>query len=181
LQSGIILDLGTGPGYLPIEIAKRSPAINIVGIDLTPKLIQMAQKNAIRVGLADRLNFQKGNAASLKFEDASFDMVISTGMLHSLKDPVKVFREIYRVLKKGGEAWIFDPAKISSQIDKKKWTASLTFREKFLLWIFKQLNLLEPIKTLNRKEVVALIENTDFKDCRIEEKTDEIRIKLKKL
>ena len=180
LTEGIVLDLGTGPGYLPIEIAKRSLAIKIVGIDLTLKLIQMAQKNALEAGLKDRLNFQVGNAASLLFDDASFDMVISTGMLHSLRDPVKVLIEIYRVLKKGGEAWIFDPAKIASQINLNKWKASLTFRERFFLWLFKLLKLHNPIKTFSRNEAVAFIEDTDFKDYRIEKMNDEIKIKLRK-
>jgi len=180
LTEGIVLDLGTGPGYLPIEIAKRSPAIKIVGIDLTLKLIQMAQKNALEAGLKDRLNFQVGNAASLLFDDASFDMVISTGMLHSLRDPVKVLREIYRVLKKGGEAWIFDPAKIASQIEVNKWTASLTFRERLFLSLFKLLKLHKPIKTFSRNEAVSFIKDTDFKDYRVEKMNDEIKIKLRK-
>ena len=180
LTEGIVLDLGTGPGYLPIEIAKRSLAIKIVGIDLTLKLIQMAQKNALEAGLKDRLNFQVGNAASLLFDDASFDMVISTGMLHSLRDPVKVLIEIYRVLKKGGEAWIFDPAKIASQINVNKWKASLTFRERFFLWLFKLLKLHKPIKTFSRNEAVAFIKDTDFKDYRVEKMNDEIKIKLRK-
>ena len=38
-KSGLILDLGTGPGYLPIEIARRAPDINIIGVDLSRKLI----------------------------------------------------------------------------------------------------------------------------------------------
>ena len=180
LTEGIVLDLGTGPGYLPIEIAKRSPAIKIVGIDLTRKLIQMAQKNALEAGLKDRLNFQVGNAASLRFDDASFDMVISTGMLHALRDQVKVLREIYRVLKKGGEAWIFDPAKIASQINVTKWKASLTFRERFFLWLFKLVKLHNPIKAFSRNEAVAFIEDTDFKDYRVEKMNDEIKIKLRK-
>ncbi|MEJ2165145.1 MAG: class I SAM-dependent methyltransferase, partial [Desulfobacterales bacterium] len=41
-KEGTILDLGTGPGHLPVEILKRSPAIRIVGVDLSHKLIQMA-------------------------------------------------------------------------------------------------------------------------------------------
>ncbi|MFC1858089.1 class I SAM-dependent methyltransferase [Thermodesulfobacteriota bacterium] len=131
LAQGTMLDLGTGPGYLPIEIAKRNSAIKVVGIDLSRKLIQMAQANASTAGFADRLTFQVGNAAALRFEDAYFDMVISTGMLHSLRKPVRVLKEIHRVLKTQGEAWIFDPAKIASQIDSKKWRASLTSRERF--------------------------------------------------
>jgi ubiquinone/menaquinone biosynthesis C-methylase UbiE len=180
LKSGSILDLGTGPGYLPIEIAKKSSEIQITGVDLSRKLIHMARANASTAGLADRLNFQPGNAAALDFKDSSFDMVISTGMLHSLKEPAKVLREIYRVLKKGREAWIFDPAKVVSQIDRKKWKASLNLRERFFLWLFQLFGLHKPIKTYSRDQAIALIEKSDFRHYWIDVHDDEIRIKLTK-
>ena len=81
LDNGDILDLGTGPGYLPIEIIKRSSGIHITGVDLSRKLIQMARSNAAKAGFANHLDFQPGNAGRLEFDDASFDLVISTGML----------------------------------------------------------------------------------------------------
>jgi len=180
LDSGMILDIGTGPGYLPIEIAKKSSNIMVVGIDLSRKLIQMAQSNASKAGLADRLDFQFGDAGGLIFDDSSFDMVISTGMLHSLKNPVRVLQEIYRVLKPGREAWVFDPAKVASQVDRKKWKASLNLRERFFLKLFQLLGLHKPIKTYTRDQAIALIEKTKFKHYRIDERDNEIRIKLKK-
>ena len=180
LESGTILDLGTGPGYLPIEIARKSSKIQITGVDLSRKLIQMARTNASTAGLADRLNFQLGNAARLDFEDSSFDMVISTGMLHSIKEPAKVLQEIYRVLKPGREAWIFDPARVTSAVDRKKWKASLNLRERFFLRLFQLLGLHQPIKVFTRAQAMALIEKTDFKQYRIDVQDDEIRIKLTK-
>jgi ubiquinone/menaquinone biosynthesis C-methylase UbiE len=180
LKSGIILDLGTGPGYLPIEIVKRAPSIRIDGVDLTRELIKMAQKNAVKAGVADRLHFEVGNAAKLRFKDSSYDMVISTGMLHSLKNPVKVLRECYRVLKSGGEAWIYDPAKVSSQIDVKKWKAALTLWEKFLYKLFTLCQQANPSHTYSREQVTQMIAATNFKEYWIEEKGDEIKIKLRK-
>ena len=180
LIDGIILDLGTGPGYLPIEIAKRNPLIRIIGIDLSRKLILMARRNASKAGLSDRVDFRVGNASKLQFEDASFDMVLSTGMLHSLRDPVRVLREVYRVLKKNAEAWIYDPARVASQIDTEKWKASLTLREKFFLWLFKVLKLHKPIRTYTHKQAVAIIEGTRFERYWIHEDRNEIRIKLQK-
>ena len=177
---GTILDLGTGPGYLPIEIAKKSPAIRIIGIDLSRKLIHMARLNATRAGFSDRLTFQVGNAGRLQFNDAVFDMVMSTGMLHSLKNPAKVLTEIYRVLKKGGEARIYDPAKVASQIDRKKWKASLNFRERFFLWGFELFGLHKPIKTYEPDQVRTIIEATPFTDFDIDKHNDEIKIKLRK-
>lgn len=180
LNEGTILDLGTGPGYLPVEIAKRSLAINVIGVDLSRKLVDMARSNAAKAGLTDRLAFQTGNAGRLAFDNSFFDMVISTGMLHSLKEPVAVLREIHRVLKAGREAWIFDPARVASQVDRDKWKASLTLRERFFLWMFKLFGLHKPIKTYTRQEAIALIKRTHFKQYWIEEKDKEIRIRLKK-
>lgn len=177
---GTILDLGTGPGYLPIEIVRRSPDIKIIGVDLSRKLIRIAQVNAANAGLSHQLKFETGNSAHLRFNDDVFEMVLSTGMLHSLKNPVAVLKEIHRVLKKGGEAWIYDPANVTPYIDKRKWKASLDLRERSFLWVFRFLGLHKPIQTYTRKQVVPMIEATDFASYDIEEKDNEIRIKLRK-
>jgi ubiquinone/menaquinone biosynthesis C-methylase UbiE len=180
LNHGTILDLGTGPGYLPVEIVKRSPAINVIGVDLSRKLIEIARSNSAKAGLTDRLTFKTGNAVRLEFADSSFDMVISTGMLHSLKEPVAVLQEIHRVLKAGREAWIFDPAKVASAVDREKWKASLNLRERFFLFLFRLFGLHKPIKSYTREQATALIENTDFKNYWLDTYDNEIRIKLKK-
>jgi ubiquinone/menaquinone biosynthesis C-methylase UbiE len=179
-QQGLILDLGTGPGYLPIEILKRSSNVKIIGVDLSRRLIHMARKNVQLAGLSDRLSFEFGNSSRLRFNDGEFDMVLSTGMLHSLKQPVKVFQEIYRVLKKGGEAWIYDPARVAFYIDRNKWKASLSLRDRFFLWLFRALGLLRPIKTYNPEQVREMLTSTDFEVLSIEAQKDEIKIKLKK-
>jgi hypothetical protein len=93
---------------------------------------------------------------------------------------VKVLQEIYRVLKAGREAWVFDPAKVISQVDRKRWKASLNQRERFFLWLFKLFGLHKPIKTYTREQAMALIEQTDFKHYRIDAVENEIRIKLQK-
>ena len=90
IDTGVLIDVGSGTGFLSIEIGKRAPELTIYGIDLSRKLIQMAQQNAQNAGFSDRLDFQLGDSGRLRFDDGSFDMAISTGMLHSLKDPIKV-------------------------------------------------------------------------------------------
>jgi ubiquinone/menaquinone biosynthesis C-methylase UbiE len=179
--SGVILDLGTGPGYLPIEIARRTPDINIIGIDLSRSLIRIAQANAAITDFSRQLQFEVGNAARLDFDNASFDMVISTGMLHSLKNPVAVLNEMHRVVKKGGEAWIYDPANIANCIDARKWKASLNTRERIFLWFFKLIGLHKPIAAYSREQVIPMIEATDFESIEIDERQNEIRIKLRRV
>jgi ubiquinone/menaquinone biosynthesis C-methylase UbiE len=180
LKGGHILDLGTGPGYLPIEIVKMSPHIWIHGIDLSRRLIEKARSNGSRAGVAERLHFEVGNASRLRFDDETFDMVISTGMLHTLKDPVKVLKECCRVLKQGGKAWVYDPARVATQIDIRKWKAAFTFREKLmyvLLLLFVKIN---PGRSYEREEVAAMIEAARFREYVIQKEGDEIRIKLTK-
>lgn len=178
LRVGTILDLGTGPGFLPIEIAKRSPSISVDGIDLSHRLIDSARLNASNAGLSDRLHFEIGNASRLRFDDESYDMVISTGMLHMLKDPVKVFQECNRVLKKGGRAWIFDPARVSSQVDTQKWKTSLTLWERLMYVFFLLFARVNPARIYERQEVVPVILAAHFKEYEIQKEGEEIRIKL---
>ncbi len=116
---GLVLDIGTGPGYLPIEIAKRAPQIRVVGIDSSKLLVQIAQKNGEREGLSDRIRFVKCDGNRLDFEDDSYDLVISTGSLHAWKHPKLVINECFRVLRAGCEAWFWirhtsSPPRLSS-------------------------------------------------------------------
>jgi ubiquinone/menaquinone biosynthesis C-methylase UbiE len=179
-QQGSMLDLGTGPGYLPIEIVKRAPGIHITGVDLSRKLIHMARVNAQKAGRLSQLSFEVGNSSRLRFDDAVFDMVISTGMLHSLKKPVDVLIEIKRVLKPGGDAWIYDPANVIQYIDKKKWRASLNLRERLFLWAFRIMGLHKPIAVYRREDVIPMIEAAGFKRHAVDERDREIRIKVTK-
>lgn len=181
LTTGILLDLGTGPGYLPIEIMKRSSGIKIDGIDLSGKLIKTAQFNAFKAGVSDQLHFEVGNAARLRFDDDVYDMVISTGMLHMLRNPIKVLKECHRVLKPDGEAWIYDPARVTSQIDIRAWRNSLTFQEKLLFKLFPLFSRINPPHLYAKKQVEEMLGSTRFDEYTIEEGDREIRIKLRKI
>jgi ubiquinone/menaquinone biosynthesis C-methylase UbiE len=113
--TGSILDIGTGPGFLPIEIARLDPDVTVTGIDLTPEMVAKARNNSRRAGLDRRLRFEIGDANNLGFPDETFDGVVSTGSFHAWKNPVRVLRECYRVLKPRGRVWICDPARIGGQ------------------------------------------------------------------
>jgi ubiquinone/menaquinone biosynthesis C-methylase UbiE len=105
IGKGTILDLGSGTGYLSIEIAKEAPSLRVYGIDLSRRMVKIARRHARGV---DNARFVFGNAARLPFKDNSIDLVISTGASHHWRMPRLVFEECYRVLKPGGEAWIYD-------------------------------------------------------------------------
>ena len=105
---GEAADLGCGPGQLVIELARRSPGLNVTGIDLSDEMLAQGQDNARRAGVADRVSFRQGDAQQIPFPDASLDLVVSTFSLHHWSDPVAVLDEIARVLRPGGSFLIFD-------------------------------------------------------------------------
>ena len=108
MSSGRILDIGTGPGYLPLEISQRSSGIEIKAIDISPAMVEIAKHNAQEMGLQERVEFLFGSADNIPFEEGHFDLIVSTGSFHHWAEPKECLKEIHRVLKDGGEAWIYD-------------------------------------------------------------------------
>lgn len=105
IKEGLILDIGTGPGLLPVAIAKNGRKLRIIGIDISKKMIEIANHN--KRGLTN-LEFKVMDANHLEFGDNTFDMIISTGSLHHWKTPLRVLNEVCRCLRAGGKAWIYD-------------------------------------------------------------------------
>lgn len=105
IKEGLILDIGTGPGFLPVAIAKKEANLRIIGIDISKKMIEIANRN--KRGF-NNVEFKVMDANHLEFEDNTFNMIVSTGSLHHWKTPLKVLSEIYRCLRPGGNAWIYD-------------------------------------------------------------------------
>lgn len=99
-----ILDIGTGTGYFAILLAKEGH--EVVGIDLTPMMIQKAKELSAKNGVDAQ--YVVMDAQALEFSDESFDMVISRNLTWTLPDPEKAYREWFRVLKKGGILLNFD-------------------------------------------------------------------------
>jgi ubiquinone/menaquinone biosynthesis C-methylase UbiE len=104
VSGGRILDVGTGPGYLPLRISEVLPGSEVIGIDVSEDMIRVARKNAE----GKNVKFLVGDASEMPFEDDSFDLVVSTGSLHHWRNPVNVLNEIYRVLRPGRKALIYD-------------------------------------------------------------------------
>ena len=127
--SGNILDIGTGPGRLPIEIAKQVENVKLFGIDLSEDMVKIANRNADRDGVRDRVEFRVRSAYDTGFENNSIDLVVSTGTIHHLSKPLVAFNEIYRILKRGGEAWLFDGRKDVTRAEFEETVRSLGIEE----------------------------------------------------
>lgn len=116
VPAGRVLDIGTGPGRLPIAIASKNKYVRVTGLDLSPDMIRMASRLAAKKGLSN-VDFKAGSASELPFGDREYDLVISTLSFHHWKEPERALDEIYRVLREGSEAWIYDiPKKVNPQV-----------------------------------------------------------------
>jgi len=167
ISRGLVLDVGTGPGYLPIEIAKRAPQITVVGIDSSKALVRIAQRNADSEGLSDRVRFLKSDGKRLDFAHDSYDFVISTGSLHAWKRPVLVINECYSVLKVGREAWLLDPAQIMTTETQQLLGRSLKAVDRLAYWWGSFTSRLTPPYTV--REIEEIIRRTKFEKGTVEE------------
>lgn len=108
VRNGTAADIGCGSGHLVIELARQAPGLHLTGVDLADQMLEQASVNTRKAGLAERVDFRKGDAAHLPFEDESLDLVLSTLSLHHWGQPVAVMDEIARVLRPDGTYLIFD-------------------------------------------------------------------------
>lgn len=94
--------MGCGAGDVSVRVAGKLPGLMIVGLDLSEPLLGIARAGAEEQGLCGRLEFIRGDAESMPFEDDRFDAVMSLNTLHVLGDPVAMLDEVERVLAPGG-------------------------------------------------------------------------------
>ncbi len=102
------LDIGTGPGMVPLEIARKSKTLEIYAIDISHAMVEIANKNARKAGMSERAHFHYGSAEKIPFEKDYFDLVISTLSFHHWAKPEECLKEVSRVLKENGELWIYE-------------------------------------------------------------------------
>ena len=102
------LDVGCGPGYFARMLAEAvGPMGSVVGIDAAPEMVEYASRKARRLS---NCRFQAGSAEALAFPNASFDVVLSSLMMHHLPDGVRLqaVGEMKRVLRPGGTLLLAD-------------------------------------------------------------------------
>ena len=103
-----ILDLATGTADLAIALAKRNPQAHIMGMDISEKMLDIGKEKVRKQGLESQIDLRPGDAASLPFDDNSFDAVTVAFGVRNFESRDKGLDEIQRVLKPDGQAFILE-------------------------------------------------------------------------
>jgi ubiquinone/menaquinone biosynthesis C-methylase UbiE len=105
LTEGTLLDVGTGPGRLLVEISKKIPGLDLFGLDISESMLAIARKNIRSI---KKVNLRAGNITKTDYPDNFFNCIVSTGSFYNWDKPVEALNEIYRILKPGCTAYLFD-------------------------------------------------------------------------
>jgi ubiquinone/menaquinone biosynthesis C-methylase UbiE len=111
-QRGRLLEVGCGPGVMLPDLLAMG--FEVHGIDVSAEMIRSAEQHMASHALASRCRLRVGDAERLRYSDASFDAVLSMGVLEYLPDYATALREIARVLKPGGQAVLTVPNQASA-------------------------------------------------------------------
>ncbi|MDF0553272.1 class I SAM-dependent methyltransferase [Kamptonema sp. UHCC 0994] len=103
-----ILDLGCGTGSTTLMLKQAFPQAEVIGIDLSPYMILVAEMKAQKAGL--NIQWRHGNAEQTGFSNASFDLVTASLLFHETPPTVSqsILRESFRLLTVGGQIIVLD-------------------------------------------------------------------------
>ncbi|NPE30259.1 arsenite methyltransferase [Methanococcoides sp. SA1] len=154
-----VLDLGSGAGFdCFLAAARVGKEGKVIGVDMTPEMIEKARENASSGGYAN-VEFKLGDIEEIPVADASIDVVISNCVINLAPSKDKVFREIFRVLKNGGRFIISDMVLLKTIPDKIKQSAEAYIG--CLSGAMLKNDYLDTIKNLGFEDV-EIIEETNY-------------------
>ncbi|MEW5846173.1 MAG: bifunctional demethylmenaquinone methyltransferase/2-methoxy-6-polyprenyl-1,4-benzoquinol methylase UbiE [Bacteroidota bacterium] len=103
-----VLDVATGTADLALALAKRSPAVKVVGIDISESMLAIGMVKVKKRKLADRIALKKASALSIPYADDHFNAAMVAFGVRNFEDLSQGLKEICRVLKPGGELAVLE-------------------------------------------------------------------------
>jgi len=98
-----VLDVGCGAGWLSRLLAERLPEGRVIGVDISDEMVRRARRNYVDV---ENAMFVIGAVDEIPWDAYFFNHAISVESAYYWPDPVRGLREIFRVLREGGSAWV---------------------------------------------------------------------------
>jgi len=160
INEGRLLDIGTGHGKLLAEIFEKNPKIELHGLDVSEKMIELAKLNLKNISV----NLKQGNITKTDFNDDYFNLITCTGSFYLWNSPIDALNEIYRILKPQSKVILFESHKeynmdeLDEAIKKNLQKESFFNRKIIPIFLKKQLKM-----TYEIAEVKEIINKSIFK------------------
>lgn len=154
-----LLDVGTGPGWLLLEVHRLKPELQLYGLDISEAMIGLAQRNLAEV----TTDLKLANVCATGYEADFFDAVVCTGSFYLWDRPEQGLEEIHRILMPGCSAHLFE---IDPDYDREAYRAGLKAnlkREGLVMRLFGPLLLAKALSMgYRRDEVETIVGQTSF-------------------
>ena len=137
IERAVAVDLGAGPGDIPIRVARARPGWHVVAIDVSHAMLRLARGAVAGAGLAKRIALLETDAKRLPMVSWSADVVYSNSILHHITDNARLWAEIRRIARPGGLIFIRDLARPADEcaaraiVDRYAGTESVLLQEEF--------------------------------------------------
>ena len=158
-ESGKLLDVGTGPGRLLFEINRLNPDLELFGLDISASMIKVARNNLQNI----RANLRVGSIRHTDYESDFFTAVTSVGSFYLWDYPEESLEEIFRILKEGKSAYLFE---VYKDIDETEYRNALRKNLRQLDWVRRLVGPFALRKSLimsyRTEEFNRIIEKTSF-------------------
>ena len=171
-RDGNYLDIGTGTGDLALELLKQSPKSQVDAIDPSEKMLDMARKKSMHLGVSRRPRFQNADALHLPMPDNFFDGVISGFCFRNIEHRQKALDEMYRVVKPNGKVLVLEatyPSNSFIRLGYKLYTPIVPLIGKLFGDSKPYAYLLDSIEDFPKKELVLnMFQESGFKNITIQ-------------
>jgi cyclopropane fatty-acyl-phospholipid synthase-like methyltransferase len=106
-SEGHVLDLGCGPGDIPIRFARTFPSCRITGVDASRPMVELAEKIVHQAGLSERITFRCERFTDLAGVSVA-DAAISNSLLHHVPNPLQFWHKLRLTVKSGAPVLVMD-------------------------------------------------------------------------
>lgn len=161
LQQGRLLDVGMGPGALLREVHRLNQKIELHGLDISDAMVALARKN-----LSDlKVDVRSGSIQKTEYAAEYFDLITCTGSFYLWDEPVLSLNEIYRILKPGRSAVLFESYRDFDEATFRTALQRNVQKEPFLRRIISPFFLRRQLRmTYTVDEITRIIQRTCFAD-----------------